>query len=527
MSVALIGLIGFQMYWINNAINVSEERFKQNVHEAIRSVSEKLEEQEVLYTAVKNLQITRQGRTVIGRDTVRFISRNGNKSEHDKIWVRKDDIKRWYLPSDSLGADHQSVEIEVDARERPGAEEEGVFINEDVLVEIRQFKADIDSIEEFDVTLNRTIQKVNEKSQMVTVVLNELLSKERKLENRLNARQIDTLLSTALRNRGIDISFDYGIINALKNELVLTNSTDHHQEVMNSEFRTSLFTRDIINQANFLSVFFPDQTYYLIGKLWFSLTSSIVLLLVIILCFAYAIRTIIKQKKISEIRNDFINNMTHEFKTPISTVSLACEALQDEDVNKSEGVLGRYLSIIETENRRLGTQVEKVLQMATLDKKDFKLKLETLDMHHVINQALKNIHIQVEKKGGVVSKNLNAEQSFVYADEVHLTNIVYNLLDNANKYAREKPEITIETENVDNGIVLRIIDKGIGMSKEVLNKIFEKFYRVPTGNIHDVKGFGLGLAYVKTMLDALGGRINVKSALQKGSMFEIYFPQNG
>jgi two-component system phosphate regulon sensor histidine kinase PhoR len=274
-------------------------------------------------------------------------------------------------------------------------------------------------------------------------------------------------------------------------------------------------------------VYFPDQQTFLLGKIWISLASSVLLVLVIIGIFGYALHTILTQKKLSEIKNDFINNMTHEFKTPISTVALACEALRDEDVKKSNEFFERYISIIQAENRRLGMQVEKVLQMATLEKKDFKLKLEKLNLHEVIERALENIHIQIEKREGVVVLNLQAEKQDVVADEVHLTNIIYNLLDNANKYSRQSPEITISTKNKDHGVVLQIADKGIGMSREVQGRIFEKFYREPTGNLHDVKGFGLGLAYVKTILDVLGGAISVKSDVAKGSTFEIFIPHHG
>ena len=165
--------------------------------------------------------------------------------------------------------------------------------------------------------------------------------------------------------------------------------------------------------------------------------------------------------------------------------------------------------------------------MATLEKKDFKLKLETLDIHEIIDRALENINIQIEKRDGVIRKKFEASDKNVVADEVHLTNIIYNLLDNANKYSRQKPEIIISTKNQKGGIIVQITDKGIGMSKEVLHRIFERFYREPTGNLHDVKGFGLGLTYVKTMLDALGGSIDVRSDVAKGSTFEIYLPQNG
>ena len=332
---------------------------------------------------------------------------------------------------------------------------------------------------------------------------------------------------SSLQNQGIDIDFNYGVIDGENNKIILTNSNDTQNEIIKSEFRTNLFTRDIIPTENYLAVYFPDQQTFLIGKIWFSLASSILLVLVIIAIFGYALYTIMKQKKISEIKNDFINNMTHEFKTPISTVSLACEALQDDDVQKTDTFLKRYISIIDAENKRLGLQVEKVLQMATLEKRDFELKLEKLDVHEVIDRALGNINIQMEKRDGVIKKQLGASSKKVIADEVHLTNIIYNLLDNANKYSGEKPEITIATKNKNDGIVVEISDKGIGMSKEVMNRIFEKFYREPTGNIHNVKGFGLGLTYVKTILDALGGSINVKSDIAKGSTFEIYLPQHG
>lgn len=526
MALALIGLISFQMYWINNAINVSEDRFKKGVQDALNAVSDKLEQQEIVYTAAKKLQYSQEGKTWIGLDSIKFISQNKNDQSGKGFLLNEQDVQKIYFTQDSAqdGDQHLIVDIETD---QPFKSSEGTWIDENVLIEVKRFKANIDSVVEYNVSTERTIEKVEEKSEMVTVVLNELFSKERKLENRIDERQLQTLLAASLQNQGIDIDFDYGVIDAEDRNMVLTNTSDHQNELLKSEFKTTLFTRDIIPSANYLTVFFPDQQTFLLGKIWFSLASSVLLVLVIVGIFGYALYTIMKQKKISEIKNDFINNMTHEFKTPISTVSLACEALQDDDVKKSGVFLKRYLSIIEAENKRLGLQVEKVLQMATLEKKDFKLKLEKLNVHDVIDNALENINIQIEKREGVIRKELDASRNDVVADELHLTNILYNLLDNANKYSREKPEITISTKNKNGGIIVKITDKGIGMSNEVMSRIFEKFYREPTGNLHDVKGFGLGLTYVKTMLDALGGTIGVKSDIAKGSTFEIYLPQNG
>jgi two-component system phosphate regulon sensor histidine kinase PhoR len=218
--------------------------------------------------------------------------------------------------------------------------------------------------------------------------------------------------------------------------------------------------------------------------------------------------------------------MTHEFKTPISTVSLACEALQDKEIQKNESFLEKYIEAIREENNRLGRQVEKVLQMATLDKKEYRLKFEALDVHQIIDKALSHINLQVEKRGGAIHKNLIASNNHIISDEVHLSNIIYNLLDNANKYSQEKPDIRIDTEDHHQGLLIRISDKGVGMTKEAIEKIFDKFYRVPTGNIHDIKGFGLGLTYVKTILLVLGGQIKVKSTPGKGSSFEIVLPLN-
>jgi two-component system phosphate regulon sensor histidine kinase PhoR len=523
MALALIGLISFQMYWINNAINISEASFKKGVHDALNAVSNKLEQQEIVYTAANKLQYSQEGKTWFGTDSIKLISTKKKNDSSKRYLLKDEDVRQFYLKSDSGTGDHALLTIDIET-DKPFSGSEGVLIDEDVLIEVKRFKANIDSVVEYDYASERNIKKVKEKTEMVTIVLNELLSKERKLENRIDERQLKALLTLSLQNQGIDIDFNYSVIDGGEHKIVLTNSDKYHEEIVKSEFKTNLFTRDIIPANNYLAVYFPDQQSFLIGKIWISLASSIMLVLVIIAIFGYAIYTIMTQKKISEIKNDFINNMTHEFKTPISTVSLACEALQDDDVKKNTTFMKRYISIIEAENKRLGLQVEKVLQMATLEKKDFKLKLEKLDVHDVIDRALENVNLQIEKREGKISKQLSASRKEVLADEVHLTNIIYNLLDNANKYSRENPEITITTKNINEGIVVMISDKGIGMSKEVLNRIFEKFYREPTGNLHDVKGFGLGLTYVKTMLDAQGGSIGVKSDIAKGSTFEIYLP---
>ena len=216
--------------------------------------------------------------------------------------------------------------------------------------------------------------------------------------------------------------------------------------------------------------------------------------------------------------------MTHEFKTPISTISLATEMLSDKNIGASPDRSERFLKMIQEENKRLSVLVESILQTALLDKGEFKLKKSDFNLHEIILQSIKNIQLQIEKQGGKINVNLNAENDLLFADKVHLTNIIFNLLDNAIKYSKENPVIEIGTENSARGIILKVSDNGIGISKENLKKIFEKFYRVPTGNVHNVKGFGLGLSYVKAIVEKHGGDIFAESEPGKGSVFTLFIP---
>jgi len=250
-----------------------------------------------------------------------------------------------------------------------------------------------------------------------------------------------------------------------------------------------------------------------------------VLILVVMACFYMAVTTILRQKKLSDIKNDFINNMTHEFKTPISTIALAAEMAQENSASQETSPrLSRYLGIIREENKRLGTHVEKVLQMALLDKGEVKLKKTFVNITDLVTNALNSQSVQIENQSGEVDLEFEAENETVLGDEVHLSNVLNNLIDNAIKYSPEKLHLTIKTINVNNGVELSISDTGIGMNKEQLHRIFDTFYRVPTGNVHDVKGFGLGLSYVRTMVESHEGTVKVESKPGEGSTFTIWLP---
>jgi two-component system phosphate regulon sensor histidine kinase PhoR len=256
------------------------------------------------------------------------------------------------------------------------------------------------------------------------------------------------------------------------------------------------------------------------------LGGSMLFSLFILATFALSLYFIIRQKKISEIKSDFINNMTHEFKTPIATISLAADTITNAKVINDEASIRHFIGMIKKENSRMNKKVETILQIASLDKKEIEFRFENVSIHTLIEHAIETIEIQVHQRNGKINLNLNAEQHFLYGDGEHLTNLVNNLLDNAIKYSPDLLEITITTQNKEKGIILSVEDKGIGMTKTVQSKIFERFYRQSSGNVHDVKGFGLGLNYARSIIEAHKGTINVFSEPGKGSRFEIFLPFN-
>lgn len=522
MSFALLGLICFQFYWIDSVLKANEERFKSDVREALSIVTLKLEKQEVLDVTFDNLKTTFQWqRTNNGKEIEliesTFEKRILNVADVDSV-ANVGDHRVLFSITDGAddGVPHIDEENAVVALENEGDDAPSNLY----------FKKRIDSVDFASIKLQSELEKVVNKSEMVQVVIHELLTNDRTIEKRIDEKTLDSLLQMELQGKGIDLDFDFAVFDPMEPRLILSSleKPEPPPSIMETELRASLFPNDILGESSLLLINFPNQQQYLFRKIWLTLSSSVFLIFVIIFCFGYAIHTILKQKKLSEIKNDFINNMTHEFKTPISTVSLACEALQDKEVNASPGLTERYVGIINDENKRLGQQVEKVLQMAVIERKDFKLKPEPLDIHGIINKAIENIKIQVEKRDGSILFEGEALHTELQADEMHLTNIIYNLLDNANKYSSDKPRITVSTMDNTEGIKIAVADQGIGMSRDQQSRIFERFYRVPTGNIHDVKGFGLGLAYVRRIVNAHGGDITVKSKLNEGSTFEIFIP---
>ena len=342
------------------------------------------------------------------------------------------------------------------------------------------------------------------------------------IKDRISKKDFEKILSETLIKNEVFTDYVYSIFNE-NGEYQYTNTDDINQlkSLSTSDYVIELFPNDFFKSNISPHLFFPKEDQFIFQSMWVLLILSIVFLLIIIGAFYFNISTIYKQKKISTIKTDFINNMTHELKTPISTISLACEALNDEDLSNSAEKRNRFINTIAEENKRIGSLVENVLQSAVIEKEALELKIELLDLNTIIKKAIKNIELQLNKKNGEISLDLKANNTLIEADKIHITNVIYNLLDNAIKYAKGRPVVKIESSDVINGVIIKIKDNGIGIAKEHQLKIFEKLYRVPTGDIHNVKGFGLGLSYVKSIIEKLKGNIKVESNLSDGSTFII------
>jgi two-component system phosphate regulon sensor histidine kinase PhoR len=344
----------------------------------------------------------------------------------------------------------------------------------------------------------------------------------------IDTKKLELYLREELKFRQIYTDFEYGIYDCNNRKLVYGNYVRLHNEKVENDtiYKPKPTLLPALTKDNYyFAVYFPSLQSYMLGEMYIWIFSTVVLFIVIVF-FAYTLLAILRQKRLSEVQRDFINNMTHEFKTPIATIAISSEVLMKPNIIEKPERLLNYATIINEETKRLKKQVERVLQMATLEKEDLKLNLEVLDLHELIEKVVINLEAPLRKVNGMLTLNLAETPIALQADKLHLTNIIYNLVDNAIKYSKENPEINITTTQKRNGVEIAISDKGIGIAPEMKRKIFDKFYRVPTGDVHDVKGFGLGLSYVKLMIEAHKGTIKAHSVLKEGTTFLIFLPMN-
>jgi len=350
------------------------------------------------------------------------------------------------------------------------------------------------------------------------------------LEEKFTTKEVEDKIRTALDARGLKfINFEFAVTNPTEDyEMMSANFSQYLYSNKNRVFYFNIIPEsdnDADGPYEHLIIVIPDFNREVWNSLIWVILGGCVFMLIIIAAFYITLRTILNQKKLSEIKSDFINNMTHEFKTPLATISLAIDSLKNERILTHPEKMGYFFDIIKEENIRMNKHVETILKAALMEKRELNLQLDKLSVHSVIRRVLDNYELQLNEKGGKVTTDFNADYDIIMADDVHFTNVISNLIDNAIKYSKENLIINISTYTIDRSFCIQVSDNGIGMSKETVRKIFEKFYRAHTGNIHNVKGFGLGMSYVKTIIDAHKGKISVESTYGEGSTFTIEMPK--
>jgi two-component system phosphate regulon sensor histidine kinase PhoR len=477
-TFSVAGLIALQLYWVNNTFQLREQNFATNVSKALHRVADiiELEEAKEIANGAANPASVR----VSGRGNKNIVIKSRDKSSNYVANARLDESRdsAFYNKLGTGGIDQSTI-----------------LKQSGLLDDIMGGMMDVDIV-------------------------------ARSIAERVDTTRLDSLITSELENYGIKAEFEFAIFDKMRSPQVISDDNkDYIEQFVSDGYKCQLFPSDPYSDINYLRVWFPNQRGYLVRSMWTNLALSGVLLIVIMFLFSFSIGTIYRQKKLSDIKNDFINNMTHELKTPIATISLACEAMNDPDMQKSQRAMQTYIGMINEENKRLGVLVENVLRTAIFEQGEMQLRINKVNLHEVIEQVIRNIEIQVKKKKGQIIKHLDASNPIIEGDHLHITNVIYNLIDNGIKYSETEPTIEIFTRDELNGIAIDFKDNGIGISRENQRKIFDKLYRVPTGNVHNVKGFGLGLSYVKGVIEKHNGTVEVESEVRKGSTFTIHIPR--
>ncbi len=529
-SIALLGLIAIQIYWTKNAFELKAEQFNQNVNSALSHIVKRIEYEEAYNAISSNINSNYKKQNLFIKNKngkIRFnyqVFSDSSTLNSELFELNKDySIKNSSLQIEDSSS-YTDYEISVKSKTAPNNAINRSQSEDYIPLEVN---------EDYTLAEQRKLNQFFSKVDFIEDIVNKLLNLSRPIKRRISPTVLDSIISKTLKSQGIHTEYAFSLYILNKGmyipkggNYVFKEEMQNANYILNKSFSIELFPNDLSPNTSYLLLDFPNQTNYLFTNMFKIMISSILFLLLIIGSFYYAISTILKQKKLSEMKTDFINNMTHELKTPISTITLASEALSEPSIVSHEEKHSRFVNVIKEENERLNQQVQRVLQIAQLDKGSFKLDMSEVSMHSILNDAISKIRLQVEAKSGNVKTNFKASNDLVKGDAIHLKNLVYNLLDNANKYARDKPLISVTSENKLNKLIIAVSDNGIGMNKQTQQRIFEKFYRLPTGNIHNVKGFGLGLSYVKKILDMHEGKISVKSELGKGTTFTIFLNTN-
>jgi len=519
MTIAVIGLIALQFIWISDVHAQNKERFEEKVLSSLEKTVKDVEDVEAL-----NLMSPDAFKQGLQGSYTDFV-----KAEFGDVMAVKEAISVRDTIIFQAGQPMHFLVVQgttIDSATGITAEHKVITKNLDEITptEIENSVVGVDETNGFAIQLNQSFERqIMNKANHVNEMMMKLFTGNffDDITLRINSVVLDSLVSRNLKTSKVDTSFLYSIVDDQNNSIILPSGSKHYDSTLTeSKYRVQLFPSDVVSNDHYLLVSLPGENLQVWKSMLGTLIGSLLLVLIVIIAFYVAVSTIYKQKKLSEIKNDFINNMTHELKTPISTISLACEAAKDPDVGADKEVMNSFIGMIDEENKRLGKLVENVLQTALIDKGKLKLNKEPLVVNELVKNAIDSFNLKYKEAGGEIYV---AKLDLVKCelDKIHFSNVLFNLLDNALKYCSKSPRVSVSLEKLKDGFTIMISDNGIGIDKENQKKIFDKLYRVPTGNVHNVKGFGLGLSYVKAVLDLHGGDIAVDSQVGEGSTFKI------
>ena len=503
MGFSFLALLYLQLSYIEEMAKMKKEQFDESVNRS-------------LYQASRNLEVN---------ETLRYLEKDVNETERRAF--RQDSVSsHGDLNGGVVQHSHQYAVAGKDGTIYSSFQLKTITTKPSTIPKAMILRSDKNSISEASKSLQEIVRNryVYQKALLDEVVYNILYTaSEKPLRERINFKLLDQDIRAELLNNGINIPYHFTVSTADGREVY--RCPDYTEDGLPYTYSQVLFRNDPSSKMGVVKIHFPDINGYIYSSVRFMIP-SVVFTIVLLITFIFTIVVIFRQKRYTEIKNDFINNMTHELKTPIASISLAAQMLNDKSINKSEAMMQHLGGVINDESKRLRFLVEKVLQMSMFDRKKAVFKKKELDLNEMVENIANSFTLRVEHTGGKIYTEIEAIDSAIYVDEMHFQNVIFNLLDNAVKYRKQDMplDIYMKTWNDDQHLYLSIRDTGMGIKKENLKKIFEKFYRVHTGNLHDAKGFGLGLAYVKKIIDLHKGTIHVESEFGKGTKFTITLP---
>lgn len=523
ITLALSGLVILQLRWVNEAIKLKEQRFDQSVVEMMMTVSKKIEMMDALNNMRPIMTPVKESNTIA-------ITMRDSVDENMKPVQGDDQMAKGYYIQKNIDIRQSQTILVNDVPPLIPHEFKKIIHLGDKPDNYKGMIVGNDTVFFSDSLLNDYTyafysSELNKYTDVFRQLAFDMLDIERPLEQRVDRIKLDSLLEAEMNIYGLNTKYNYGIWESDQEKYILVSDESKLPPALaDAKYKVGLFRTDPFYNNGYLTIDFPNKSNYLLRSMSLQLGSSLLFILLIVGGFAYTIVTILRQKRLSDMKTDFINNMTHELKTPVATISLASEMIQRESKNYSSGSVKKFADIIFDENKRLAQQVDKVLQIAALEKEDYHFKKSSIDLHKLIATEAEKFSFRIQNREGQIETQLNANEHIIFGDELHLRNIIDNLLDNADKYTATKPAIKISTQNKNGSILIAVDDNGIGMTRDQQKKIFEKFYRVNTGDLHNVQGFGLGLSYVKHVTEKHGGEITVHSTPGNGSRFEIILP---